>query len=168
MNSTGSSPYLLLILALVFIVLIGRRTLRPRRFRRSTLLIGPAIVLVAVVSTVGAQPMLTVGLGLALIPALVAGGGVGWLRAKLIKLEFDPATDMLTMRGTPYGLLLLVILFVLRSGLRIITLQHPEWGINLNTTTDLLIVFAFGIVCGYAAELYRAAGRVRNAASPAS
>jgi hypothetical protein len=158
--------YLPLIVALAFIALFGRRMLRPRRVRVPRLWIGPALILVGVVLLLASKPAPSPVHGLALGVLLAAGAGIGWLRARLVRVEYDPAADVVSMRGTPYGVVLIVVLLVLRNGLRIATIEHPEWGWDLNRATDLLVVFAFGIVSGYAAELYRAAGRVRRVALP--
>ena len=61
-----------------------------------------------------------------LAAALILGAALGWLRARLVKVAFDPRTDMLTQQGTPYGLLLLLGLFAARTGVRVLAAQHPE------------------------------------------
>jgi hypothetical protein len=162
MTPTGLQLYLPLIVTLVIVAIMARRTLRPRRFRVPTLWIGPAFVLAGGVTLLMSSPTPTPGHGAALAALTAAGAGIGWLRAKLVKLDYDLASDSLTMRGTPYGLLLLVGLIAVRQGLRIATITHPEWGVDLNRATDLLAVFAFGLVSGYSAELYRAAIRARK------
>ena len=76
---------------------------------------------------------------------------------------FDAATGMLTQRGTPFGILLLVGLLIARSGLRLVAVDHPELGIDLNGATDLLLFFAFGLVGSYALALGVAVSRLRRA-----
>jgi len=78
-------------------------------------------------------------------------------------VEFEPDTDMVTQRGTPFGILLLIGLLLLRSGVRIVAVEHPELGIDLNSTTDLLLFFAFGLLGSYALALGVAVGRLRRA-----
>jgi hypothetical protein len=157
--------YLPLIIAIVVIALMSRRMMRPRRFRLAFVWIGPVMILAGATAFFASHraPTPTHVAGLTL--ALLIGYALGWLRAKLVKVAFDPRTNIVTQRGTPYGLLLLVGLFVARAGVRVATVQHPEWGIDLAHATDILILFGLGIVSGYAVELYFAVGRARRTAA---
>jgi hypothetical protein len=157
-----------LIILVVFMALRWRRMMRPRRFRVSTLWIGPGLVLVGIIFVLSLQPAPTVGHMAALVGIALAGGALGWVRAKLTKVAFDPVAGEVSLRGTPYGVLFLIGLIAARTGLRVATMQHPEWGIDLNKATDYLLFFGFGIVAGYALELYLAAGRVRRLAVPSA
>ncbi len=166
MTPTEIQLLLPLVLPLVIILAMRRRMMRPRKFRLATLGIGPVMILVGIVALMSSGPTPTVNHVAALTLTALAGWGVGWLRAKLTKVEYDEASGMITQRGTPYGLMFLVGLVAVRAALRIATIEHPEWGINLNRATDFLLFFGFGIVSGYAAELYFAAGRARRPAQP--
>jgi hypothetical protein len=152
-----------MLVAVGVIALIGRRMLRPRRFRVTTLLIGPVLTLAGAGVFLALHPAPTPYHFAGLIAALMLGAALGWLQARLVKIVFDPWTDRLTQQGTPYGLVLLLGLFVARIGVRIAAVQHPEWGIDLNHAIDILLLFGLGIVSGYAAELYIAADRARRA-----
>lgn len=155
--------YLPVVAVAAVFALRWRRMIRPRRLRVATLWFGPAVILAGIAAIMAMRPAPTVGHDLALAALALVGGAMGWMRAKLSKVEFDTESDMLTLRGTPYGILFLLGLIAVRTGLRIASVEHPEWGIDLNRATDFLLFFAFGLVLGYAAEIYLASRRVRRA-----
>jgi hypothetical protein len=139
-----------------------RRMIQPRRLRVATLWIGPTLTLVGIAALLAARPAPTFGHDLGLAAVALIGGAVGWTRARLSKVEFDADSETLTLRGTPYGILFLLGLIAARQGLRIVSVAHPELGIDLNRATDFLLFFAFGLVFGYAAEIYLASRRARQ------
>ena len=163
MSPSQTQILLPLLIAVLFIALNARRMMRPRRFRPVSLWIGPILVLVGAAAFMATQPTPTPVHFAGLAVALFLGGVLGWARAKLVKIEFEPETDMVMQRGTPFGLLLLIGLIVLRSGVRFVAVQHPELGIDLAKATDILLFFAMGILCGYAGVLYLAVSRLRRA-----
>ena len=163
MNPGQTQILLPLLIAVLFIALNARRMMRPRRFRPVSLWIGPILVLVGAAAFMATQPTPTPVHFAGLAVALFLGGVLGWARAKLVKIEFEPETGMVMQRGTPFGLLLLIGLIVLRSGVRFVAVQHPELGIDLAKATDILLFFAMGILCGYAGVLYLAVSRLRRA-----
>ena len=85
-----------LCVAVVFIGLNARRMMRPRRFRPLALWIAPAFVLVGVVALMGTRPAPTVAHIVGLTAALAVGGLVGWARGKLVRVDVDPETGMVT------------------------------------------------------------------------
>jgi hypothetical protein len=154
--------YLPLIIVGAVFALRWRRMIQPRRLRVATLWIGPVMTLAGIAALMAMRPAPTFGHDLGLAALALVGGAVGWTRAKLSKVEFDAVSETLTLRGTPYGILFLLGLIAVRSGLRIASIKHPEWGIDLNRATDFLLFFAFGLVFGYATEVYLAARRARR------
>ncbi len=116
MNPGQTQILLPLLIAVLFIALNARRMMRPRRFRPVSLWIGPILVLAGAAAFMATQPTPTPVHFAGLAVALAFGGALGWARAKLVKIEFEPETDMVMQRGTPFGLLLLIGLIVLRSG----------------------------------------------------
>src|ERR1700676_982567 len=106
------------LIAVVFIGLNARRMMRPRRFRPLALWISPILVLVGVVALMGTQRPPSAGHVAGLVVAVACGGVSGWARGKLVRIAFDAESGMVTQRGTPFGVLLLIGLIVLRSGVR--------------------------------------------------
>ena len=162
MNIGDIGLFIPAIVAAAVIALMSRRMLRPRRVSTGTLWIAPLFVLAGAVATLASRPTPTLAHGAGLMAALALGGAVGWARARLVKIAIDPATGGVTQRGTPYGLVLLVGFFASRSVVSILTIKHPEWGIDLRRATDILLLFAFGLLTGYAAELRWAVARARR------
>jgi hypothetical protein len=163
MNPAEMQILLPVLIAIIFIGLNARRMMRPRRFRPMTLWIGPVLVLVGVLALMGTQPAPSANHIAGLTAALALGGVVGWARGKLVRVDFDAETGMVTQRGTPFGVLFLIGLIVLRSGVRFVAMRHLELGIDLGKATDILLFFALGLVGSYAGVLYSAVSRVRRA-----
>jgi hypothetical protein len=163
MNPNEMQILLPVVVAIAIIALRAPRMMRPRRFRPAALWIGPALTLVGAGMLMSVRPMPSVGHIAALALALLIGCGLGLTRAKLVRIAFDAETGTITQRGTPFGILLLVGLLIARSGLRLVAVDHPELGIDLNNATDLLLFFAFGLLGSYAAALAVMVGRLRRA-----
>ena len=165
MTPSDTQLYLPLLITIAVLALMGRRMMRPRRFRIAFVWIAPVLALAGAGAFFATHPAPTPVHVIGLAAAACLGAAFGWGRAKLVEVSYDPETNSMSRRGTPYGMLLLVGLILLRSGLRIVALQHPELGIDLDHATDILLFFGLGIVSGYAVELHLAVGRVRRAAS---
>jgi len=163
MNPSEMQILLPVAVAVVVIALRARSIMRPRRFRPATLWIGPALTLVGAAMLMSVRPVPSAGHIAGLAVAFALGCGLGLARAKLVRITFDAETGTVTQRGTPFGILLLVGLLVVRSGLRLVAIEHPELGIDLNGATDLLLFFAFGLLGSYAAALAVVVGRLRRA-----
>jgi hypothetical protein len=151
------------LIALVLIAMNARRMMRPRRFRPIALWVGPTFVLVGVVALMGTRPAPTGSHILGLTAALALGGVIGGVRGKLVRVAVDTETGMVTQRGTPFGIMLLIGLMIVRSGIRFVAMRYPELGIDLGKATDILLFFALGLVASYAGVLYIAVSRVRRA-----
>jgi hypothetical protein len=163
MNPAEMQILLPVLIAVVFIGLNARRMMRPRRFRPVALWISPILILAGAVALMGTRPTPSAAHIAGLTAALALGGVVGWVRGKLVRVGFDAETDMVTQRGTPFGMLFLIGLIVLRSGVRFVAMRHPELGIDLGKATDILLFFALGLVGSYAGVLYIAVSRARRA-----
>jgi hypothetical protein len=157
--------YLPLLITILFIAVMGRRMMRPRRFRLIFVWIAPFFALAGACAFFAIHPAPSPIHAVGLAVATLLGAGIGWARAKLVKVAYDPETNITTRAGTPYGMVLLVGLILVRSVVRFVALQHPELGIDLDHATDILLFFGVGILSGYAAELHLAVGRVRHTAS---
>jgi len=152
-----------LLIAIPIILLQARRMMRPRRFRPITLWIGPALTAVGAGALMAVRPAPSPGHIAGMGVAFLLGCGLGLARAQSVEIAFDAEAGMMTQRGTPFGILILIGLLLLRSGLRLVAVDRPELGIDLNSATDLLVFFAFGLLASYAAALGVAVGRLRRA-----
>jgi hypothetical protein len=93
---TEIGQYAPLLIAVIVIALMSRRMMRPRRFRAESMWIGPAIIAASAILIVASRPMPTPAHTVELVLALVAGLAAGWVRARLVKIEIDPATGSAT------------------------------------------------------------------------
>ena len=101
MSPSDTQLYLPPVIALAVFALMGRRMMRPRKFRLRSLWVGPALTLVGIAAYLNAYPAPSIGHAAGLTVALAVGGALGWVRARLVKVEFDRETDTLTQRSTP-------------------------------------------------------------------
>jgi membrane protein CcdC involved in cytochrome C biogenesis len=99
--------------------------------------------------------------------ALAAGAAAGWQRGRMIRIEVDPETGTLRATQSPFAILFILVLVLIRSGLRA-ALQSGEGGVlNAATLTDMLIAFALGLLAVQRIEMYLRARRLLAAARSA-
>jgi hypothetical protein len=154
------------IAAVVIIVVMAIRFRRAgvaRPLKLGQLLIVPvAYGVLATVLFVSAPPT---GRGwLLCAAALAAGAAAGWQRGRMIRIEVHPETHSLSATQSPFAILFLLILILVRSGLRA-ALQGGEGGmLNAATLTDMLIAFALGLLVVQRLEMFLRARRLLAAA----
>jgi membrane protein CcdC involved in cytochrome C biogenesis len=92
--------------------------------------------------------------------ALAAGAAAGWQRGRMIRIEVDPETHSLRATQSPIAILFILVLVLVRSGLRA-ALQGGEGGLlDAATLTDMLIAFALGLLAVQRLEMYLRARRL--------
>ena len=154
-----------LIPALVILVVLYfrmRRMSAKRALRLETLWIVPAIfVAVTALNFVefppqpGDWPWLAV--------SLLLGAALGWQRGKLMKIWVEPEDGRLMMQGTPWALLFLVALILIRMVLRGgLELEAKSWAIGPALINDGFVVFALGLFGVMRAEMALRAVRLRK------
>ena len=94
--------------------------------------------------------------------ALVAGGGIGWLRGSTMRIAVDPVTHDLNQRQSPAALVLLVALV----GVRYVAREH--FGGDLTHAgagvIDAFVAFAVGLLALQRVEMFLQARRLLGAA----
>ena len=154
------------IAAAVIVVVMAIRFRRAgvaRPLKLGQLLIVPiAYSVLATVMFVSAPPT---GPGwLLCAAALAAGAAAGWQRGRMIRIEVDRETGALLATQSPFAILFILVLILIRSGLRA-ALQGGEGGLlNAATLTDMLIAFALGLLAVQRIEMYLRARRLLAAA----
>ena len=105
-------------LAIAFAIIL-RRTARSRTLRIELLWLRPLIFLAIIATTMASSPppftLMTV---LILALALAIGVGLGWQRGKFTLIEVHPETHAITSRTSPWGILFIVAIVLVRVGLR--------------------------------------------------
>lgn len=154
-------PYLPFVAIGVVLLLRLRRVNKAQRMRLGRLLAGPIIVgTLAVFLFFSAPPGLA---GLAIfVGGAIVGAALGWQRARLMKVAFDPVSGTFTLRQSPWAVVLLIGIMVLRRLLLPGVVQggsshlpHAMWVI------DGAIGFGLGSVVAHNIELWLRARALR-------
>jgi hypothetical protein len=149
------------LIPLVMIALVILRNSRARRLRIESLWVMPVLILALVGLSLSQQGMptpLMLGIDIA---ALAAGAGLGWWRGRLTHITVDPATHQLTSRASPVGMLLILGIFALRTGVRLYAAQNASaLGVSANAVADAALVLAVGLVCAQRLEIALRATRL--------
>ena len=156
----------------VFFLLRARRMGKPQPLRLGMLWVRPAYLLFAcaVVLLLPSRPGMTpvplmptdwaiLGLG-----ALLGAIG-GWHYGRTVAIEVHPENGTLMMRSTPVGLMVLLLLVVLRFGVRDqIGVIAAGWPVQPAVIIDALIVFTAALFTVRSLEMYLRAKKVLAAA----
>jgi len=121
-----NAPAWVYLIPLVMIALVILRNSRARRLRIESLWVMPVLILALVGLSLSQQGMptpLMLGVDIA---AIAAGAGLGWWRGRFTHITVDPATHQLTSRASPIGMLLILGIFALRTGVRLYAAQNAS------------------------------------------
>lgn len=159
-------------LPLVFLAAVflwrARSMNREVRMHQGRLLVAPVLVVVT-----GIYILANVGLDAPgaeiCIAGIVAGGLLGWQRARLVTIAYDAANDTFTMKQSPFALILLFAVIVLRRVVLHSTMDgDPTSAAALPQTLwtiDGLIGFGVATVTARNGELWLRARALRAAAN---
>lgn len=113
-----------LIVPLIVVVILGRRLMRnkPQKVKTNRIFLFPVLILIATALTLWSAPfpqpwMLWI---LVDIGALIAGLVAGFLSAHHQEFALDYDTGTITSKATPVGTILVVALFAIKFGLRLV------------------------------------------------
>ncbi|MGH6870530.1 MAG: hypothetical protein ACREHE_03395 [Rhizomicrobium sp.] len=145
-----ATPY---IVPLLVVALLARRLIRnpPRKVKVGRLFIQPVIALAATAATLAATPAPPLFWIVGYAIALGAGVGIGFLSAHHQEFALDSETGTITSRATPIGSILVVVLFAVRFGLKLVFPQlggspggHPS--ADVLAWTDAGLVFSSAMI----------------------
>ena len=160
-----------ILIPLVVLGIVFLRARRARRVRLGLLWISPLVITVLILAGVATQPHrgpFTLLDGGVFLLAVAAGAGVGWFRAKAVKLTVDPQTHEVTSTTSPVGLVIIVAVFLVRSGLRSAAgVEAGASGLDPAVIADAFLLLAAGLVVGQRVEIFLRARRLISAAQPA-
>lgn len=108
-------PY---IVPLLLIGLVLRRVTRVRTIKPGRMWVAPVIYAAMAVSGLVAGPFPGLLFLALFVVAIVAGAGLGYLRAHHQTLSIDPKTGKISSQPTTIGTILVLALFVVRFGLK--------------------------------------------------
>lgn len=129
---------------------------RTRRLRLEWLWVVPAIYAL-VTASVLYQSVPSGIQWLYAVIALAFGGLLGWRRGALMRINIDPETHELNQQASPAAMLFILVLIVVRQGLR---MEAGTMGFNAAFLTDLLVLFAFGLFSATRLEMFLRARRM--------
>jgi len=129
---------------------------RTRRLRLEWLWVVPAIYAL-VTASVLYQSVPSGIQWLYAVIALAFGGLLGWRRGALMRINIDPETHELNQQASPAAMLFILVLIVVRQGLR---MEAGTMGFNAAFLTDLLVLFALGLFSAARLEMFLRARRM--------
>jgi membrane protein CcdC involved in cytochrome C biogenesis len=154
--------YLPIIIPIVVIALVLLRNRSSRKLNPRWMWVMPVIVLPLIGMGLYFTPHAPFGAGayLSFALALVLGAAAGWWRGKTVRIEKHP-DGHLTAQASPLGLILLVGLFAVRSGLRMLMeTEASAWHLDAAVITDAFMLFAVGLIVAQRVEMYLRARKV--------
>ncbi|MGD0143421.1 MAG: hypothetical protein ABSC92_09700 [Rhizomicrobium sp.] len=148
-----------LIVPVLIVALILRRSMTSRTVRVQTMWIRPAILLILACVTLATTRLPGPIALAAFVAAGLVGAGVGYLRARHLELSVDPETGVVSSKATPIGTILIVGLVAVRIGLRF---AFPEMGANPGghvaadavAWTDGALIFSAAMLVTQAIEIW--------------
>lgn len=169
-TSPNASPWASLIPIVIAMGLVILRNSRARRLRIEAMWLAPVIIVALIglalwgeskaSGAMGGPAFSPVSIGLD-IAAVIVGALLGWWRARFTHITIDPATHELTSKASPIGMVVIMGILMLRTGVRAYAAQNAsalgEWAGPL---TDALLVMSVGLVCAQRLELFLRASRL--------
>jgi hypothetical protein len=154
-----------LLVPLLILVILVRRSLRERRVKVERLWLAPVLLVMVAGTTLYAAPPKSLMGGLVVALGLGVGAAMGWWRGRLTNVSVNPETHELTSRTSPIGVLLVAGLFVLRYALRYgAESRSIEIPGGATLLTDALLLFAVGTVSAQRLEIWLRCQRLLTAA----
>jgi hypothetical protein len=157
--------YLPLIVIVVVFALRARTMNRHQRMHLGRLAVAPVIVALLAIWLVVTSPPDLAGLGAALA-GIALGALLGWQRARLVAIAYDPASDTFTMKQSPFALIVLLAIIVARRMIMHATVGGEPGAAAMAPqameTIDGLIGFALAMVATRNGELWLRARKLRT------
>jgi hypothetical protein len=136
------------------------KMLKPQRLKLQSLWVRPAIMIFAAASLLAASPPGSSEV-FWFAPAALLGIGGGWYWGKLTQLHLHPEDGTLMSSGSQAGMIVLVLLLVLRIGMRAGNgAEAQALHVNAALLTDVFIVFTALLFSVRGLEIYLRARRL--------
>ena len=164
MQPPSWQPYLPFLVIGVSLVIRLRRVNRARRMHLWRLLVGPTLLGLAAIYLAISMPPDLAGAGIFAGGAAV-GTALGWQRARLMKIVYDPPSDSFTLQQSPLAVALLIGVMLLR---RLVlpgaaAMQGGGHSPHAMWLIDGLIGFGLGTIVAQNTELWLRAKALRAA-----
>jgi hypothetical protein len=142
---------------LIVAVLIVRRSGRAQKVRPGRMWIRPVILLLMAVTALAAGPMPGLLMIAAFVVAAGLGAGLGYLMAHHQHLSIDTDTGHILSRSTTIGTLLILGLFAIRFGAKLVfpELANPgHAGQQVTQATDGMLIFTVSVLISQSIALF--------------
>jgi len=137
-----------------------KRMMRPVPLKLSRMWIRPVIFFLSAATVLAAAPPPVATWAWFFLAAAI-GAGLGWQWGRLIAIQVDPANGTLLTRGSQAALVMMVLLLVIRSGLRAgMRMEGAALHLNAALVTDIFIVFSAFLFGVRGVEMFLRARRV--------
>jgi hypothetical protein len=149
----------------VIALILGLRIWRGSRVRKlkiERLWVRPLIICsILALSIIGQpppfEPLVLIGLTL----AAIAGFFLGWFRGRTVRVSIDVNTHDLTSQASPWGMLILLAVVVIRTGARFILRDaHDVAGIPVVVFIDALTLLYAGSIVGLQLDVWKRARKL--------
>jgi hypothetical protein len=164
------APFLPFLILLPLLYLRMRKLSRPQPLKLGRLWIRPALfVLVAALALLAPQK----GVHVVFAPldwtimavVTVLGAAAGWYWGRTMAIEVHPENGTLMVRGGQAAMLVLVLLILLRTGLRTgAAMEAAAWHLNAVLIADASILFSVALFAVRSLEMYLRARKVMEQA----
>ena len=153
----------ILIIGIVLVIRL-RRVNQARRMHLWRLAIGPVILGLGAIFLAVTMPPDLAGLAI-FVGGAAIGSALGWQRARLMKIAYDPASDSFTLQQSPLAVALLIGVMALRRFFlpSAVTVQGAGHSPHAMWLIDGLIGFGLGMIVAKNAELWLRAKSLRAA-----
>jgi hypothetical protein len=159
--SVHAAPYLPFLFLIPVLALIIWRNSKPRRLRVEIMWVRPAILVGLALVVLSQSPPTTPTIIGACLVALLVGVGLGWVRGKMMRITVDPESHLATVQGSPLAIALILGLIAVRYGMRYLVMENASTlHVNVAQATDVLMLFALGLVGAQGIEMWIRARRL--------
>jgi hypothetical protein len=134
-----------ILIPLVVLGLLVRRSLRGRRIKVDTLWVVPALLALAAGAMLAQTPPHDPAGIASLALAVLLGGALGWQRGRLTRISLNPETGVLTSQASPAAVIMILVLFAARYALRFWIGQSAQKEVVI-LATDALVLFSAALI----------------------
>ncbi len=148
-------------IAIAFAIIL-RRSAQARTLRIELLWVRPVIFLAIIASAfLAAPPPLTLASLAIFALALAIGAALGWQRGRFTHIEVHPETHAITSRTSPWGILFIAAIVLVRVGLRGAIIQgYAPAGVPVAAITNALLLLFGATIIASSLEVWLRARRL--------
>ncbi len=158
------------LIGLALIALAVRRSLRVRKLRPDRMLLLPGMVVLITLFLLIEDPPRELLTMVVLAGAALLGAAVGWHRGRLTRISHDPADGSFTAEPSVAAVILLLVVFALRYGVKLWLAASPagRHSHEAELATNALLMSSAGLIAVQRAEMFIRCRKLMAAAGAAA